>query len=65
LAVEIDGESHGYAERARKDAARDAWLASQNIRVLRIPAVDILRRDGLDDVLLAIADAADQPIDKR
>jgi len=56
LAVEIDRMSH--EGRAEHDARRDAWLARQNIRVLRIPAVDVLRSDNMDYVLAAIAQAA-------
>jgi very-short-patch-repair endonuclease len=42
LAVEIDGEHHYYEDQQRKDAARDAWLASQGIETLRIPGFEIL-----------------------
>src|SRR5437868_3594940 len=40
LAVEVDGITH--EGRAGHDARRDAWLAEQGIRTIRIPAVDIL-----------------------
>jgi len=40
LAVEIDGESH--EGRGVQDARRDAFLAEQGIRTLRIPARDVL-----------------------
>ena len=42
LAVEIDGEHHYYEEQERKDVVRDAWLSSQGIETLRIPAAEIL-----------------------
>ena len=35
LAVEVDGETHGQGEARNRDAARDRYLASVNIRVLR------------------------------
>jgi very-short-patch-repair endonuclease len=42
LAIEIDGEAHGRGDRPQRDAARDAWLVSQGITVIRIPAADLL-----------------------
>jgi ATP-dependent DNA helicase RecQ len=56
LAVEIDGISH--EGRAAHDERRDAWLAEQGIRVLRFPAVDILRDGNMPNVLEAIERAA-------
>ncbi|KEQ51420.1 endonuclease domain-containing protein [Sphingobium chlorophenolicum] len=43
LGVEVDGGFHDNAERVVLDARRDEWLSTQNIRVLRIRAVDVLR----------------------
>ncbi len=43
LAIEVDGEAHGRADRPIRDVARDAWLASQGIATLRIPAREILQ----------------------
>ena len=42
LAVEVDGEAHGMGNRPERDAERDAWLGLRNVRVLRIPARDVL-----------------------
>lgn len=42
LAIEVDGEAHGRSDRPARDAARDAWLASQNVATLRVPARDVL-----------------------
>jgi very-short-patch-repair endonuclease len=36
LTVEIDGPSHQTGEQRGRDAARDAWLAANNFRVLRL-----------------------------
>lgn len=58
LAIEVDGEAHGTADNPERDARRDAFLASRDIRVLRVMATDILRPDGLDDVLRGIVAAA-------
>ena len=38
LAVEVDGSTHWDDEKRAKDEARDAWLASQGIAVLRVGA---------------------------
>ena len=58
LAVEVDGEAHGMADNAERDERRNAFLASRGILVLRIMASDILRPDGLDDVVRGIVAAA-------
>lgn len=42
LAVEVDGEIHGRGDRPARDAARDAWLKEQGVRVLRYGARDVL-----------------------
>ena len=55
LAIEIDGESHNCGDRPARDLARDKWLDEQGVRVLRIPAVEVLK--NLDGVLLAISGA--------
>jgi very-short-patch-repair endonuclease len=58
LCVEVDGDwSHGSEEQGRKDLRRDAFLKSQGIRVVHIPAVDVLQR--LDEVVLSIQAAAE------
>ena len=49
LAIEIDGESHDFGDRPTNDAVRDGWLQEQSIRVLRIPAREIL--SDLDAIL--------------
>jgi len=54
--VEVDGYSHGVADRPERDARRDAWLADRSIYTLRIAAPDVL--NCLDDVLATIAAAA-------
>ena len=55
LAVEVDGEAHGRGDRPERDALRDAWLAAQGVRVVRVRAVDVL--DDLDAVVLHIVSA--------
>ena len=63
LAVEIDGEVHGFGDRAQGDEERDAWLRAQGVRVLRVPASDVLADvDHVVDHILAEAAAiADAP----
>ena len=56
LAVEVDGEVHARGDRPVRDAERDNWLRSQGVRVLRIPAQDVL--SNLDGVLRHIAHTA-------
>ena len=42
LAVEVDGEAHARGDRPLRDAARDAWLRARKVRVLRVPAGEVL-----------------------
>jgi very-short-patch-repair endonuclease len=41
LAVEIDGEAHSRGDRPKHDQARDAWLASRGVHVLRYSAAEV------------------------
>jgi very-short-patch-repair endonuclease len=43
LAIEVDGEVHGRGDRPQHDAVRDAWLIGEGVKVVRIPAADLLR----------------------
>jgi very-short-patch-repair endonuclease len=58
LAIEIDGRAHDMGENPDRDARRDAWLAGRGIRVLRLPAPDILDPDRREGVLRWIAEQA-------
>jgi very-short-patch-repair endonuclease len=58
LAVEIDGEGHGHPDQERHDRKRDAWFASMDVRVLRIPASSVLDKEALHGVIAEIAEAA-------
>ncbi|MBN3538294.1 DUF559 domain-containing protein [Sphingomonas pseudosanguinis] len=59
LAVEVDGEVHGRADRPERDARRDAFLAEHGVAVVRIPARDVLR--DLDNVVrYIVAQARDR-----
>jgi len=43
LCIEIDGQSHGFGDRPQRDERRDAYLNTLGVRVLRIPAVSVLK----------------------
>ncbi len=56
LAIEVDGEAHARGDRADRDAARDAWLIAQGVRVLRYTAKDVLNHtEGVVRQILTIA----------
>lgn len=42
LCIEVDGAMHYVGDRPERDARRDAWLRSQGIEVVRIPASSVL-----------------------
>ena len=43
LVVELDGETHDFADCQRNDAVRDAWFRSQGFKVLRFSNEQVLR----------------------
>ena len=49
LIIEIDGGQHFFDEHLKRDHKRDAYLASQNLYVLRFDHWQVLK--SLDDVL--------------
>ena len=56
LAIEVDGRVHETEGRPERDARRDAWLGTQGIEVLRIPAGDALAApDAVADGILGLA----------
>jgi very-short-patch-repair endonuclease len=56
--IEVDGESHDFEERIRKDAQRDERFVSRGYRVLRFTNDDVIR--NLEGVALSILQAAEQ-----
>jgi very-short-patch-repair endonuclease len=56
LAVEVDGYSHGVADRPAHDSRRDEWLSRRGVTTLRITARDVLK--SMEDVLATITAAA-------
>ena len=58
LAVEVDGAHHDLPGQMNHDARRDAWLADNGVRVMRIAAQDVLDEKALEGMLVMIAEAA-------
>jgi very-short-patch-repair endonuclease len=56
LIVEIDGSSHDFESRQRRDQTRDQWFASQQYLVLRFSNEQVLK--NLEGVLQIIRDRA-------
>ncbi len=56
LAIEIDGASHDMGDRPKRDFQRDAWLEARGIKVLRIPAQDVVHSvEEVADAILRLA----------
>ena len=56
LVIEVDGESH--VGRGNSDAARDSYLESHGLRVLRITNDDVLQEpEAVMRAILQIADS--------
>ncbi|HWG06702.1 MAG TPA: endonuclease domain-containing protein [Beijerinckiaceae bacterium] len=58
LAIEVDGSVHDVATQVRHDERRAAWLAERGVRMLRIAAMDVLKDERVEGVLLDIEQAA-------
>jgi very-short-patch-repair endonuclease len=54
LGVEVDGEAHDRAGRAKRDAGRDRYLEALGFTMIRIPAREVYR--NLEGVILAIVE---------
>jgi len=56
LCVEIDGQAHGFGDRPRQDAPRDAFLRAEGIKTLRYSAQTVLEDPyGVARYLLEVA----------
>jgi very-short-patch-repair endonuclease len=55
LAIEVDGGHHDLKRQMLRDRVRDRWLGEHGIRVLRVPAANVLDDASLDGVLVLIA----------
>ena len=57
LLIEIDGEAHSRGNAPEWDARRDADMARQSIRILRIPAREVLHNmEGVLAHILGVAE---------
>ena len=53
IVVEVDGSQHMESEQAALDLQRDAFLASQGLRVLRFDDLQVLKEiEGVMEVIL-------------
>jgi len=59
LAIEVDGGSHGFGDRPGRDERRDAWVAQQGVRTLRLSAELVLRE--IDDAVRTIHGFLEDP----
>jgi len=56
LAIEIDGEGHGFGDRPQRDERRDSWLKKHGINVVHIPASDLqYELDEVADSIVRLA----------
>jgi very-short-patch-repair endonuclease len=58
--IEVDGEAHDRGDRPCRDQQRDAYLTGRGYRLLRIPAVEVLR--NMEGVIEGIAAEASRPL---
>ena len=63
LVIEIDGEGHGHGDQPERDERRDAWLEAEGLRVLRIPAAEVMADvDAVADGILRLIGEVGPPI---
>ena len=62
LDIEIDGIAHDFGDRWESDERRDAFLSSQNIEVVRFPAVEVLKDvDAVGGAIISLCAAKPSP----
>src|SRR3954471_11838926 len=52
LCIEVDGKAHDMGSNPQRDDRRDAWMAEQGIKTIRITAEEIL--SGVEPVIILI-----------
>ena len=63
LAIEVDGQIHGYGDRPARDAERDAWLSENGIEVIRIAAREVLADpDSVAGSIIDVCTARGKPL---
>lgn len=66
LVVEVDGESHFVGSAPSKDQARDAFLAAQGYRLLRVTNVDVMGNiEGVVGRVMEMLALGDHPTQLR
>ena len=67
LIVELDGGQHFETEHERRDARRDAFLASKGYRVLRFNNHDVManRQGVLETIAAAVEHALSPPLPRK
>lgn len=56
LVIEVDGIAHDMGDDSERDLNRDAWLRSNGIDTVRVPATDVLKDvTAVADGILALA----------
>ncbi|MBB4857303.1 very-short-patch-repair endonuclease [Novosphingobium chloroacetimidivorans] len=63
LAIEIDGAAHDSAPAAKRDASRSAFLRSQGVATLRVPAKAVFADIG--SVVVRIVEVCGQRVRRR
>ena len=62
IVVEVDGSQHMESEQAARDLQRDAFLASQGLRVLRFDDLQVLKEiEGVMEVILRAVSESLEP----
>jgi very-short-patch-repair endonuclease len=62
LAIELDGGVHSHIDQMRKDAAKEDFLRSLGIRLLRIPNAMVLEHP--DEFVREVVEAIRAPVEK-
>ncbi len=56
LAIEVDGVAHDMGARPERDVVRAEWLRARGVRVVRIPAGEVLADpDGVAEAIVRMA----------
>jgi very-short-patch-repair endonuclease len=67
LIVEIDGGQHFESQHEKRDARRDAFLATQGYRVIRFSNLDVMsnRYGVLESIAAAVVDSLSPPLPRK
>ena len=66
LIIELDGRAHDMGDRSEADRKRDHWFEQRGLRVVRIPAKDVLADPtAVGESILALCDTSRSPSPAR